>query len=242
MSNLLIEIGNTALKASWSQRMTLGKTFRYQGEKVIDFILSLTEKEKPSVMVVCSVFALSEQDIQTLKGECSSLLVLDKNHRDLLLKSGLPSYLSYDRAASIAAARYLFKGRGCTIVDFGTTLSIDFTSEDGSYTGGNISLGCRTRFKALQRYSRALPLVEIPSQADVIGQSEISSIESGVVSGILFEIEGYLNLYPDNIVVFTGGDANYFAKQMKSSIFVICNLVLMGLALMADEYAQSIQK
>lgn len=242
MSNLLIEIGNTALKASWSQRMTLGKTFRYQGEKVIDFILSLTEKEKPSVMVVCSVFALSEQDIQTLKGECSSLLVLDKNHRDLLLKNGLPSYLSYDRAASIAAARYLFKGRGCTIVDFGTTLSIDFTSEDGSYTGGNISLGCRTRFKALQRYSRALPLVEIPSQADVIGQSEISSIESGVVSGILFEIEGYLNLYPDHIVVFTGGDANYFAKQMKSSIFVICNLVLMGLALMADEYAQSIQK
>lgn len=242
MSNLLIEIGNTALKASWSQRMTLGKTFRYQGEKVIDFILSLTEKEKPSVMVVCSVFALSEQDIQTLKGECSSLLVLDKNHKDLLLKNGLPSYLSYDRAASIAAARYLFKGRGCTIVDFGTTLSIDFTSEDGSYTGGNISLGCRTRFKALQRYSRALPLVEIPSQADVIGQSEISSIESGVVSGILFEIEGYLNLYPDHIVVFTGGDANYFAKQMKSSIFVICNLVLMGLALMADEYAQSIQK
>lgn len=242
MSNLLIEIGNTALKASWSERMTLGKTFRYQGEKFIDFILSLTEKEKPAVMVVCSVFPLSDQDIQTLKGECGNLLVLDHNHKDLLLKNGLPSYLSYDRAASIAAARYLFKGRGCTIVDFGTTLSIDFTSQDGSYAGGNISLGCRTRFKALQRYSRALPLVEIPAQADVIGQSEVSSIESGVVSGILFEIEGYLNLYPEHIVVFTGGDANYFAKQMKSSIFVICNLVLMGLALMADEYAQSIQE
>ena len=242
MSNLLIEIGNTALKASWSQRMTLGKTFRYQGEKMIDFILSLTEKEKPSVMVVCSVYSLSDQDIQTLKGECGNLLVLDRNHRDLLLKNGLPSYLSYDRAASIAAARYLFKGRGCTIMDFGTTLSIDFTSEDGSYAGGNISLGCRTRFKALQRYSRALPLVETPAKADVIGQSEVSSIESGVVSGILFEIEGYLKLYSEHIVVFTGGDANYFAKQMKSSIFVICNLVLMGLALMADEYAQSIQK
>ena len=74
---------------------------------------------------------------------------------------------------------------------------------------------------------------------DQIGQSEVSSIESGVVSGILFEIEGYLNLHPENIVVFTGGDANYFAKRLKSSIFVICNLVLMGLALMADEYAQS---
>ncbi len=239
MSNLLIEIGNTALKASWSDRMTLGKTFRYQGEKYMDFILSLTAREKPAVMVVCSVFPLSEQESECLRAECDKFLILDKNNRDLLLKNGLPSYLSYDRAASIAAARYLFKGRSCTIVDFGTTLTIDFISSDGTYSGGNISLGCRTRFKALQRYSKALPLVEIPQSPDQIGQSEVSSIESGVVSGILFEIEGYLNLHPENIVVFTGGDANYFAKRLKSSIFVICNLVLMGLALMADEYAQS---
>ena len=54
MANLLIEIGNTALKASWSEGMTLGKTFRYQGEKVIDFILSLTAREKAEVMVVAS--------------------------------------------------------------------------------------------------------------------------------------------------------------------------------------------
>lgn len=239
MSNLLIEIGNTALKASWSDRMTLGKTFRYQGEKYMDFILSLTAREKPAVMVVCSTFPLSEQESECLRAECDKFLILDRNNRDLLLKNGLPSYLSYDRAASIAASRYLFKGRSCTIVDFGTTLTIDFISSDGTYSGGNISLGCRTRFKALQRYSKALPLVEIPQNPDQIGQSEVSSIESGVVSGILFEIEGYLNLHPENIVVFTGGDANYFAKRLKSSIFVICNLVLMGLALMADEYAQS---
>ena len=242
MSNLLIEIGNTALKASWSERMTLGKTFRYQGEKFMDFILSITAREKPAVMVVCSVYAISEQDEEILKGECGTLLLLDRNHRDFLLKNGLPSYLSYDRAASVAAARYLFRGRGCTIVDFGTTLSIDFVSPDGTYAGGNTSLGFRTRFKALQRYSKALPLVDIPENPDTIGQSEVSSIESGVVSGILFEIEGYLNLQPENIVVFTGGDANYFAKRMKSSIFAICNLVLMGLAKMADEYAQNIRQ
>ena len=42
MANLVIDIGNTALKASWADGMTLGKTFRYQGEKMLDFILSLT--------------------------------------------------------------------------------------------------------------------------------------------------------------------------------------------------------
>ena len=240
MSNLLVEIGNTALKAAWSERVTLGKTFRYQGEKVMDFILSLTQKEKPAVLVLSSVFPVSEADKILLRGECSYLLVLDSSNREWLEGHGLPSYLSYDRAASILAARYLFRGRGCTIVDFGTTLSVDFTGEDGSYRGGNISLGCRTRFKALNRYSRSLPLVDMPENPEVLGLSETSAIGSGVVSGIIFEIEGYLNLHPDNIVVFTGGDANYFAKRMKSSIFAICNLVLMGLALIADEYVQKI--
>ncbi|MBR6306112.1 MAG: type III pantothenate kinase [Bacteroidales bacterium] len=240
MSNLLIEIGNTAVKAAWSDRMTLGKTFRYQGEKQMEFILSLSRKEKPAVMVVSSVYPLSEQDISQLEAECEKLLILDRNHKELLLERGLPAYLSYDRAASILASRYLFRGKGCTIVDFGTTMSIDFTSGDGIYQGGNISLGCRTRFKAINRYSRALPLVDTPENPDTVGQGEVSSIESGVVSGIVFEIEGYLNLHPENIAVFTGGDANYFAKRMKSSIFVICNLVLMGLALIADEYVQKI--
>ena len=242
MSNLLVEIGNTALKAAWSDGMTLGKTFRYQGEKWMEFVLSLTRREKPSVLVVASVYPLSESDLQVLSGESQHLRILDKNHKEALLSHGLPSYLSYDRAASIIAARYLFRGMGCTIVDFGTTLSIDFTDRDGAYLGGNISLGCRTRFKALNRYSRVLPLVNTPETCELPGTSETSSIESGVVSGIQFEMEGYLDLHPENIVVFTGGDANYFAKRMKSSIFVICNLVLMGLALMADEYVKKIDR
>ena len=54
----------------------------------------------------------------------------------------------------------------------------------------------------------------------------------------MFEIEGYIRRRPDNIVIFTGGDAIYFAKRMKNSIFVVCNLVLMGLALITDDYVE----
>ena len=242
MSNLLIEIGNTALKAAWAQGMTLGKTFRYQGEKNVEFILSLTQRDKPSVLVVSTVNPLTEAEQELLQKECEKFILLDANHREKLLSYGLPVHLSYDRAAAIVAARHLFRGKGCTIVDFGTTLSIDFTSPEGLYTGGNISPGFRTRFKALSRYSRSLPLVDVPENPELVGLSEKGSIESGVVSGIIFEMEGYLNLHPQNVVVFTGGDANYFAKRMKSSIFVICNLVLMGLALMAEEYVRKNEK
>ena len=238
MSNLLVEIGNTALKAAWSDGMTLGKTFRYQGEKMFEFVYSLTEKEKPSVMVISSSIEIDETKEKELKERCGTLIFMDMNHTSLLSEYKIPEYLTSDRAASVIAARYLFKGKGSIVFDFGTTMTIDVTEPDGEYLGGNISVGCRTRFKALNRYSRNLPLVDTPEIVRQTGNSEISSIESGVVSGIMFEIQGYLALFPEKMIVFTGGDALYFAKRMKNSIFAVSNLVMMGLAIIADDYVE----
>ena len=67
MANLVIDIGNTALKASWADGMTLGKTFRYQGERMLDFILSLTAKEKPEIMLLSSVRNFSSQAVKRLE-------------------------------------------------------------------------------------------------------------------------------------------------------------------------------
>ena len=233
MANLIVDIGNTALKASWCDGITLGKTFRYQGEKMLEFIISMTEKAKPEILVLSSVRTFSPQNIQKLREACERLVIVD----DSLLKSyGLPLWLTPDRAASIIASRYLFKGKGCTIFDFGTTLTVDFLDMDGKFLGGNISPGCKTRFKSLNRYSKSLPLLDAPEEISPEGVDISSSISSGVISGIMFEIEGYILRNPENIAVFTGGDAIYFAKRMKNSIFVVCNLVLMGLALIAVEY------
>ena len=238
MQNLLIEIGNTALKAALSEGMTLGKTFRYQGEKKTEFILSLIEREKPSAVTLASVYDIPVADEKRLRKASPDLLLMDPSHRDILERYGMPGHLTFDRAAALLGTRYLFKGKACTLVDFGTTLTVDFLGEDGSWQGGNISLGCRTRFKAVNRYSKALPSVNIPEDPPEVGTSVQSSIEAGVISGIMFEIQGYVDSRPGNIVVFTGGDANYFAKRMKNSIFVVCNLVLIGLALITDEYVE----
>ena len=235
MANLIIDIGNTALKASWCDGITLGKTFRYQGEKKISFILSQTSKQKPEIMVISNVRSFSNQEVERLRGECGHLIILNE---ELLKERNLPSYLTPDRAASVIASRYLFKGKGCTIFDFGATLTIDKIDAEGNYLGGNVSLGCRTRFKALNRYSKNLPLVDFDDDVPSLGNSVQTAIKSGVISGMLFEINGYLSNNTENISVFTGGDANYFAKRMKNCIFAVCNLVLMGLALIAFEYDQ----
>ncbi len=233
MANLIIDIGNTVLKTSWSDGITLGKTFRYQGERMLDFILSLTSKEKPEIMVLSSVRTFSPNSVERLKNECERLLIIDD---DIFKEYDIPLYLTPDRAASIVASRYLFRGKGCTIFDFGTTLTVDFIDEEGKFEGGNISPGCKTRFKSLNRYSKHLPLLDAPEFFNEKGTDIADSITSGVISGIMFEIDGYISRNPENIAVFTGGDAIYFAKRMKNSIFVVCNLVLMGLALIADRY------
>lgn len=238
MANLLIEIGNTAVKAAWSEESVLGKTFRYQGEKVMGFIESITEKQTPLVIAVVSVRDLTAEEEALLRGACQYLVILDPLHPDALSSYGIPDYLSYDRAASLVAAKTLFKGKSCTVFDFGTTLTVDYLDSQGRYLGGNISVGCRTRFKALNRYSKALPLVDMPKECKFTGDSVQSSIESGIISGIMFEIDGYIRSNPENIVIFTGGDAIYFAKRMKNSIFVVCNLGLMGLAIITDEYVK----
>ena len=90
----------------------------------------------------------------------------------------------------------------------------------------------------MNRYSKVLPLLETPQNIDETGCSLESSVESGIITGIIFEIEGYLSRFPENTVIFTGGDAIYFVKRLKNSIFAVCNLVLMGLALITDEYVE----
>ena len=239
MPNLVIDIGNTAVKAAWSDGITIGKTFRYQGERITGFISGLVEKERPAVMVISTVKDLPENDIAFLGGRCGKLVLMDKGHTEETLAHGIFPYLPPDRVASVIASRHLFKGKGCTIFDFGTVMSVDFVDSTGRYSGGNVSPGCRTRFKALNRYSRSYPLYDTPDTVQELGTSLQTSAESGIVTGLLFEIQGYIDRFQENIVVFTGGDAIYFAKRMKNSIFVVCNLVLMGLALIADEYVKN---
>ncbi len=241
MANLIIDIGNTALKAAWSDGMTLGKTYRYQGERVADFILDLVQKVKPEVMIISTVREISQKYYDQFRKKCGRLVIMDSNHTEEIAAHGLPLFLTPDRAASLIASRYLFKGKKCSVFDLGTILTVDFMDQDGRYTGGNISVGCRTRFKSVNRYSKSLPLLDTPENISEKGTSLTSSIEAGIISGIVFEIKGYMERYPENIVVFTGGDAIYFAKRMKNSIFVVCNLVLMGLALIADEYVKNVQ-
>ena len=60
MANLLIDIGNTTLQASWADGMTLGKTFRYQVTEINDGIENVKYSE--AVYTVNITVSLNEQN------------------------------------------------------------------------------------------------------------------------------------------------------------------------------------
>jgi type III pantothenate kinase len=56
---------------------------------------------------------------------------------------------------------------------------------------------------------------------------------SGVVNGVIAEMIGFISNYEKQYkslkIVLTGGDANFFVKELKNGIFADPNLVLKGL-------------
>jgi len=100
------------------------------------------------------------------------------------------------------------------------------------YLGGAISPGISIRYKALHQFTANLPLLE-KNNFTLIGKDTKSSIHSGVLNGILQEIDGvidqYKAKYQNLTVVLTGGDTNFLAKKLKSTIFANPNFLLEGL-------------
>jgi len=238
--NLLIDIGNTYAKAAFSKGAELEEIIRFEGADVFGFIYDLTKQRRPYVIVISSVRAFETGYFSKLESQCNKLIVVGEDTNLPIINCyKTPGTLGSDRILSAVAANSLFPGKDVIVFDFGTALTIDFISKKGEFLGGNISPGLRSRFRALSDYTQKLPLIDNPDLIVGQGGSTKEAIGAGVVLGLIFEVEGYIREYPHHNYIFTGGDAIYFAEKLKSSIFVVYNLVLMGLARVAQNYAKT---
>lgn len=238
--NLLIDIGNSSVKATFAKGQKLSEVHFCRDENVKGFIIGLVKERRPEIIALSSVRRLEQDFVTLLDSLCDKLLIV-KGFSDLPLVIDYltPDTLGADRICAAIGASVIYPGRDLIIFDFGTALTIDHLTSSGVFCGGNISLGLKTRFRALHEYTQLLPLVEAPEKIENIGRSTKEAIESGIILGMLYEIEGYMDRYPDSYYIFTGGDAIYFAEKTKRSIFVVYNLVLMGLAHIANYHAKT---
>ena len=144
-----------------------------------------------------------------------------------------PETLGRDRLAAAVGATVLYPGRDVLIVDFGTAVTIDLVTADNTFRGGCISPGMKTRFRALHDYTAKLPLCGPTEDERLKGLTPEEAVCLGVMTSLTYENAGHIARMREKIddlcVIFTGGDAKYFAKRIKNTIFANCNLVFCGL-------------
>jgi len=152
-----------------------------------------------------------------------------------------PETLGVDRIAAVCGALEIFPNRNCLVIDAGTAITYDFMDCDKNYWGGAISPGIAMRFKALHTLTERLPLIGATENFQLTGDSTETSIQSGVLYGVIGEMDGfiskYLNLHPDLGVVLTGGDTFFFENNLKQPIFAARELVLSGLNRILQHHA-----
>jgi type III pantothenate kinase len=151
----------------------------------------------------------------------------------LRLNYNTPETLGIDRLCNAVAIYKAATGQNAVSIDIGTCIKFDFVDEKGIYQGGSISPGIDLRYKSMHDYTAQLPLIELKSQASLIGKSTVESMHSGVINGIQAEINSLIQRYElefCNLTFFvTGGNAQYFDFEGKNNIFADENLTLKGL-------------
>ena len=149
------------------------------------------------------------------------------------IKYATPATLGVDRIAGVCGAQHMFQDTNTLVIDAGTCITYDFLDKQGNFLGGGISPGLTMRFQAVHNFTARLPLVASTDDPPLIGDSTESCIQSGVINGVIAEINGIISLYKQKFeeltVILSGGDARFFENKLKGSIFAVPELVLSGL-------------
>lgn len=232
--NLVIDVGNTFVKLAVFNEEEIVFNNRIEILKIKESVLRLKKEYKLlDRAIISSVGKLGKAEVEFI-GKHFNLLVLDaKTKLPFLNKYGTPNTLGIDRIALVSASVSQFPKNNTLIIDAGTCITYEFITKGNEYLGGAISPGIRMRYKSLNNLTANLPLLKTETPNHIIGNSTNESIHSGVVNGVLNEIDGviadYKLIFSDLTVILTGGDANFLSKQLKSSIFANSNFLLEGL-------------
>jgi pantothenate kinase, type III len=232
--NLIVEQGNTNLKVAVFDGDQLVVSSSYKDNNDATWVSEVFEQYHPEKCIVSSVADMDEMLISFLKDRTPFILLLDENTSiPVSIEYKTKNTLGKDRIAAVTGAHYLKPGQNILVIDAGTAITYEVLEMSGVYKGGNISPGMTTRFRALNMLTKRLPLVEAGNDVPFIGTSTESAILAGVVNGIVYEMDGYIDAlkikYGDVFVFLTGGHSFYFERRLKNRIFADANLVLTGL-------------
>lgn len=232
--NLIIDVGNTFIKLAVFHNNELLKK---KSSPIKEFEKTFVSFEKEFTGIKKIIFStvgnFSGKDFSEIKKNYKVFILSHNASFPFKNLYSTPSTLGVDRLALITTASVKIPNKNVLVIDAGSCITYDFINAQNEYLGGAISPGLQMRFKSLKMFTQNLPLVTKDNYKSWLGDSTKTSIQAGVVQGVLNEIDGFIDLYKkqyDNFtIILTGGDANFLRDSLKNSIFAHSNFLLEGL-------------
>ena len=232
--NLVVDVGNSRIKAAVFEGAMLLEIFVFTKKEVKKNIKNILKKfRKVSNLVISSVGDVEKESFLVFEKELNVSFISNKDFFPFQNKYSTPLTLGIDRMVLAAGAVLQFPNRNRLVIDAGTCVTYDFINDKNDYLGGAITPGLRLRYESLHSYTAKLPLLALENPKNMIGDSTSDSIHSGVVNGLVYEIDGFISEYSKRysnfIIILTGGDTDFLAKRLKNTIFANSNFLLESL-------------
>lgn len=242
--NLLVDLGNSRLK--WAQstagKWITGAVLHAQQDPGALLDGAWTKLEKPERILMTSV--APEATRAALTDWCRRRWKLEpiairarKEQLGVKHCYAQPETFGADRWAALIAARALTRANAC-IVDCGTAVTVDALAADGQFRGGAIFPGLRLLRESLVRGTGGIPAVEGKTDS-ALGCSTADAVAGGTQHGLvgavaLLVAEQIAALGGQAEVFLTGGDAPLLRAHLKPPVREVPDLVLRGLARIAE--------
>ena len=237
MTTLCFDFGNTRLKAAFFREDIMAEEI-YLPDDQASTIESTIQQFRPDKTILSSVInhSAAVEEILAAATRFHKLSILTK--LNFTSPVGKPETIGADRLALMAAAVHFFPGKNNLIIGLGSCITYNFVNQYAQFLGGGISPGMDMRFKSMHDYTAKLPLVQADWNYPLIGYDTKTNLQSGVIMGMVCEIDGiiekYSNKYGNFNVVLTGGNSAYFASQLKNRIFADANFLFKGLYALSE--------
>ena len=146
--------------------------------------------------------------------------------------------LGADRICNIIAAFHKYGGPAI-VIDFGTATTYDVVGEKGDFLGGVIAPGLKSSAAGLLQRTAQLPEVELRFPPGPLGNSTISSIQSGILYGGVDAAAGMIKRIKSvvgekAVVIATGGLSEILAGELRMIDHRESHLVLEGARLIFE--------
>lgn len=237
MITLCLDFGNTRLKAAVFNQENLQEEISLADDSD-ETIGLLLEKYKPQRSILSSVVFHNEA-MELLLAKHTDFHKLSYDSKiNFTIPVGKPQSVGADRLALMAAAVHFFPAKNNLVIGLGSCITYNFINQYHQFLGGSISPGMDMRFKSMNDFTAKLPLVSADWNFPLIGYDTKTNLQSGVIVGIVNEIEGFIEKYDAKYgnfnVVLTGGNSAYFASQLKYEIFADHNFLFKGLYALSE--------